>query len=219
MKKSVHSHFEAFYLKQVNKYSFGHDGIDHNKLRFYKTFKGSFTKEPYIELVQNRNQRAWLTRLRISSHHLGIETGRWAKPWPIPLSDRVCKYCSDGAIDSEYHFLLGCATFANKTRCFESKLSAMVPGFSSLTSNDKISTILCPTTATAAKLVNKYIDILFKSRKCIDSGEHISCLTFPPNIEQLYSDDLNISNVSDLSSYDSDGSYIDDSSFLSELDI
>ena len=68
--------------------------------------------------------------------------------------------------------------------------------------------MLCPTTASAAKLVNKYIDILFKSRKCIDSGEHISCLTFPPTTEQLGSADLNISTVSD-----SDGSYIDDSSF------
>ena len=72
----------------------------------------------------------------------------------------------------------------------------------------------------AAKLVNKYINILFKARKCIDSGDHISSLTFPPTIEQFSSDDFNISNVSDLLSLtDSENSNLDDLSFLSDFEI
>ena len=94
----------------------------------------------------------------------------------------------------------------------------MVPNYESLTDNDKISTILCPTMVTSAKLVNKYINILFKARKSIDSGEHISSLTFPPSIEQLFNDDLNLSNDSDLSISDSEDSNLGDSSFLSEID-
>ena len=218
--KHIHSYFDIFYLRQINKCSFGDDGLDHNKLRFYKTFKGSFTKEPYIEMVKNRNQRAWLSRLQISSHHLGIETGRWAKPSPLPINERLCKYCSDNCVDNETHFLLGCATFSNKTRCFEGKLSAIIPGYNSLNVSDKISTILCPTSAIATKLVNKYVNILFKARKCIDSGDHISGLTFPPTVDHLDNTDLDTSNLSDLSCSDLEDSTLNntDSSFLSEID-
>ena len=181
-------------------------------------FKVSFTKEPYLELVHNRNQRSWLTRIRISSHHLGIETGRWGKPKPIPIADRLCKYCSDSKIDNESHFLLGCVTFLNKTRCFENKLSTLVPGFCHLSDNDKLSTVLCPTSAQATKLTNNYISLLFKARMQIDNGEHISNLTFPPNIDFFSEDDLNGSSDLDPNDSDSECSFHSDLSFMSDFD-
>ena len=79
------SNFEGFWLDEINKIKLGDDGQDHNKLRLYKTFKGSFRVEPYIDMVPNRNQRCFLTRLRISAHHLCIETGRYSKPKPTPI--------------------------------------------------------------------------------------------------------------------------------------
>ena len=156
--------------------------------------------------------------MRISSHHLRIETGRWAKPKPIPLEDRLCKYCSDSKIDNESHFLLGCATFMNKTRCFESKLSTLVPDFYQLSNENKLSTILCPTSAQATKLANKYIDILFKARNHIDNGEHISNPTFPPNLEYFTEDDLNVSSSTDCTASDMESASQDDLSFLSDFD-
>ena len=216
--KLVQSHFESFYLQQINKVSIGDDGIDHNKLRFYKGFKGSFTKEPYLNLVNNRNQRAWLTRMRISSHHLRIETGRWGKPKPTPIEDRLCKYCPDSKVDNESHFLLGCATLMNKTRCFENKLSTLVPGFNHLSDEDKLSIVLCPTLAQATKLTNKYIDILFKARTHIDNGEHISNLTFPPNLQYFTEDDLNVSSSLDCTDSDLECSFQSDLSSLSDFD-
>ena len=217
--KYVHSHFESFYLQQINKQSIGEDGLDHNKLRFYKHFKGSFTREPYLNLTVNRNQRSSLTRLRISAHHLALETGRWRKPKPIPLDERVCRYCSSGLIDDEKHFLLKCNTFRNKTRCFESKLSSLIPWYNSLADSAKLATILCPTSGPAAKLANKYINILFKARTSIDNGEHISNLTFPPNIEHFSSDEFDLSNMSHLTTSDSDLSLSDNSSTFDEIDI
>ena len=68
--KTIHSQFDVFYLNQINKQVVSEDDLDHNKLRFYKSFRGSFTQEPYLDLVHNRNQRSWLTRLRISAHQL-----------------------------------------------------------------------------------------------------------------------------------------------------
>ena len=81
LKKKIQLIFERFYIDQINecKISPG-DNVNHNKLRVYATFKGSFKREPYIDLVQSRNQRFWLSRLRCSAHHLEIERGAGIKP-------------------------------------------------------------------------------------------------------------------------------------------
>ena len=68
------------------------DTADHNKLRTYRTYKSSFTREPYIDLVRNRNQKSSLARLRTGSHFLGVERGRWTRP-VTPLEQRTCSYC------------------------------------------------------------------------------------------------------------------------------
>ena len=49
-------------------------------------------------------------------------------------------------------------------------LNSVVPGFQEMSRQHKILTIICPTNTKAAKLVNKYIDILFKARNQIDEG-------------------------------------------------
>ena len=164
-----------------------------NKLRLYKTIKGSFKIEPYIDFIRNRNQRCSLTRLRISAHSLHIETGRYTRPNSTPVPNRICKYCSDEAIDDEAHFLLSCRTFAYKRACFENKLNTILPNFLNLSDKDKLSTILCPATPTAAKLSNKYIAILFNNRKKLDEGVPLNNLTFPPQVE------LDLESLSDLS--------------------
>ena len=45
-----------------------------------------------------------LSRLRTSSHHLGIETGRWHKPISIPYNDR--KYIACDKLDDVSTILL-----------------------------------------------------------------------------------------------------------------
>ena len=35
-----------------------------------------------------------MTKLRVSSHRLSIESGRWSKPNPTPLSERNCLFCN-----------------------------------------------------------------------------------------------------------------------------
>ena len=113
IKKALYSHFARFWMDSIQEVRVGNDGRDTNKLRLYKTFKGSFHSEPYINLVQNRNQRSSLSRLRISAHHLGIEVGRWSG---IPANRRYCNYCqysgtSTVSVDDEIHFLSDCPTF------------------------------------------------------------------------------------------------------------
>ena len=67
--KKLNSIFDRFWLDQINVSKPDSNNIDHNKLRFYKTLKGSFTWEPYVTNVKNKSQRAWLTRFRVKSEN------------------------------------------------------------------------------------------------------------------------------------------------------
>ena len=179
VKSRLHSLFDRFWIEEINKVNIGADGEDHNKLRFYKTFKTSFTVEPYIKLVQNRNQRCHLTRIRISAHQLEVEVLRYRS---VPYCERYCNYCTMQVPGDEIHFLGFCETFLNKRQCLIGKLSSINPKILEYSQHDQVKIMLCPTTAQAAKLVNKYIYILLKARENLDNGEHITNLTFPPNI-------------------------------------
>jgi exonuclease III len=181
----IKSQFDVFYLEEINKIKLGNDGLNHNKLRFYATFKGSFKSEYYIDNINNRNQRAWLSRLRTSSHHLEVEKGRYTG---TPYNERWCRYCppacedSFGRLGTEEHFLHDCTTFANQRRCFFAKYSQLFPIFPSLSREEKVRSILCPASNAAAKLINKYISIMSKGRDKIEEGLHPTLLTFPPQV-------------------------------------
>jgi len=47
-----------------------------------------------------------MTKLRVSSHRLSIESDIWSKPNPTPLSERNCLFCN--LLEDEYHFVLKC---------------------------------------------------------------------------------------------------------------
>ena len=49
-------------------------------------------------------QRTAFTRLRVMSHRLKVETGRWSR---IPAAQRVCP-CDGVSVQDEEHVLLAC---------------------------------------------------------------------------------------------------------------
>ena len=49
-----------------------------------------------------------VARFRTSSHHLCVETGRWRRPVPAPLSERTCGLCANNVVQDEQHVLLEC---------------------------------------------------------------------------------------------------------------
>ena len=57
-------------------------------------------KEKYI--------RFSITRLRLGSHNLMIERGRWQRP-KVEFIDRICDEC--GVIEDEFHVLMICKRF------------------------------------------------------------------------------------------------------------
>ena len=167
--KIIKSKFDRFFLDEINQIRIGNDGQDHNKLRLYKTLKGSFRIEPYLDNIKNRNQRHWLSRYRTSAHTLRIELGRYSCP-VTPLSQRKCLYCLSGACDDEQHFILFCDTFKLKRQCFFGRLLVLYPHFLSLSDDERLRIILCPPTTEIAKCVSKYLGIMTNVRKEIDMG-------------------------------------------------
>ena len=58
------------------------------------------------------NKRAALSRLRLSSHKLLIETGRYANI-RLERNERKCTFCDINDLEGEYHFVLVCPVYAD----------------------------------------------------------------------------------------------------------
>ena len=162
--------FSYFWKVNINKFKQSpHDDLDHNKLRFYKTLKSSFSMKPYLSLVKNRNQRAWISRIRISAHSLHIETARYTRP-VTPANERFCNFCNIGSLDDECH-LLTCSTFLTKTNCLFGRVLSINSKFMELPIAQKLIYLLCPAESRVIKLFNKYIGIIFDARNRIANGD------------------------------------------------
>ena len=69
-----------------------------------------------------RSRRRNFTKLRISSHHLAVETGRYTIP-VTPPSQRLCKSCNSGVVGDEKLFLLHFPKFAAEKKQMFNELS------------------------------------------------------------------------------------------------
>ena len=184
-KEQLESKFQIYYLSEINKFKSNGDGQNHNKLRFYSSVKGCFQPEWYIDNIHNRNSRSELCRVRISASNLRIERGRYTNP-PTPLNERTCEFCHFATdfqgtpppcLDDEYHIFF-CPTFVNKQRCLFGKLGSIINNFHDLSYDEKVKTMLCPNNIQVGKLVNKYLQIIFKCRQKLNDGIPMSQLTY-----------------------------------------
>jgi len=90
-----------------------------SKLDFYYKTKPNFITCPegYLSVIPNYHHRSTITRLRISSHHLAVETGRYEGK---ERKDRICATCDAGEVDNEDHFISSCSSVTSeraKLRC------------------------------------------------------------------------------------------------------
>ena len=77
---------------------------------FYRVF-ANFELQAYLKCVNIKKYKIALTKLRLSSHRLSIETGRWTN---IPRENRLCTACN--RLEDEYHLLFECQLY-NNIRC------------------------------------------------------------------------------------------------------
>ena len=65
-----------------------------------------FNYQPYLDIINVKKIQLSLSRLRLSSHKLEIEAGRWTKPEKTPFDNRKCILCK--TVEDEFHFVLEC---------------------------------------------------------------------------------------------------------------
>ena len=83
-----------------------HDRINNSsRAIFYKTVM-QFQFQPYLEKINVCKCIQALSKLRVSSHRLAIESGRWARPTRIPIDERKC--VNYNILEDEFHFVIEC---------------------------------------------------------------------------------------------------------------
>ena len=80
------------------------------KLIFYAKLKGDFQQEKYLHLNNIKHRNA-IRDIRMSTHKLMIETGRYDK---VPKEQRFCSVCTNREIETEEHFLLKCVIYKDE---------------------------------------------------------------------------------------------------------
>ena len=85
---------------------------DSSRATFYVNI-ADFSPKVYLDSVKVLKFRTALARLRVSSHRLEIEAGRWARPYK-PVSDRICNICN--CLEDEYHFVFECQLYDSLRR-------------------------------------------------------------------------------------------------------
>ena len=80
------------------------------RARTYSLFH-NFSYKLYLDHLTLEKFRHALSKVRMSSHRLEIEAGRWHRPHSIPLDERKCRVCN--IIEDKFHFILECTLFQN----------------------------------------------------------------------------------------------------------
>jgi len=65
-----------------------------------------FKLQSYLKVLTISKFRYSIAQLRVSSHRLQVEEGRWKKPNPTPFNERKCISCNK--LEHEYYFVLEC---------------------------------------------------------------------------------------------------------------
>lgn len=88
---------------------------DSSRANFYKTF-ATFQFQPYLEAFNIYKFSQAISKLRVSSHRLAIESGRWARPNSIPINERKCSICL--VLEDEFHFILECQLYVDLRKSY-----------------------------------------------------------------------------------------------------
>ena len=77
----------------------------YSSLSLFRQFKLTFERFSYLDILTFPNYRNILSKLRLTSHKLRIETGRHEN---IERNQRVCTWCNLNDLEDEFYFVLVC---------------------------------------------------------------------------------------------------------------
>ncbi|KAL4237739.1 hypothetical protein ACF0H5_002452 [Mactra antiquata] len=81
----------------------------------YSHLHEQFIMSKYLTVLKSKTYRSYLARIRISAHHLRVQTGRYGQN-RIPRNERSCLLCGSSEVEDEFHFILICPRFADLRR-------------------------------------------------------------------------------------------------------
>ena len=109
-----------------------------NKLRSYRTYKSGFSVEHYLLKCNSMVHRKNIARLRLSSHKLHIETGRYLVGIQrLKPHERICYKCNSNECEDEFHLIVKCKFYDNIREQLLNKLYELYPFYKSMSDNDK----------------------------------------------------------------------------------
>jgi hypothetical protein len=121
--------------------------------------KTVFGMEPYLQLREYHICQA-ISKLRMSSHPLAIERGRYTRP-KTPIEERLCVLCGKADIENEEHFIYVCSFYNNERKMLQRNISSLL-GQEGVTYN--FITIFKHTDPDILYYVGKFIKVCMKKR-------------------------------------------------------
>ena len=134
------------------------------KLQFYQNFRKGHDAENYLEMILSFDQRRQLTKFRLSSHKLVIETGRYSKP-KTPVQQKLCVLCNRNEIETEKHLFLKCSLYSKLRTDFFHIVDSQIH-FVNPNSSEYIYALLSiQTTSSSIYSTSKFIHMCFQLRE------------------------------------------------------
>ena len=96
-------------LRDINSQDWQGRLNESTRAHFYRSIVPSVDSKSYLNTVNIKSHRIALTRLRVSSHNLRVETGRWERP-VILRNERLCPACNN-KLEDEFHFIFECKLY------------------------------------------------------------------------------------------------------------
>ena len=132
--------FEFQWRNELSRTTSRNKAAGGNKLRTYYTFKKNFVYEKYLDLQGDFTLRRNITKLRISSHQLAIERGRYCskknRQERVEKEKRLCKNCSSGEVEDEEHVVMTCPKYDHARRTMLNSLTEAFPPLENLTKHE-----------------------------------------------------------------------------------
>ena len=126
-----------------------------SRANFYSLFS-KFEYQPYLEVINVKKFRVTMTKLRVASHRLEIEVGRWARPNRVPIDERKCRLCNK--LKDEFHFLFECILYSDLRKQYIRKYFWNRPNMI------KLKELMSTTNKRTIRNLSLYIEKAFKIR-------------------------------------------------------
>ena len=129
----------------------------YHKLNFYRRYKKESRTEQYLDSIYESKYRISLSRFKLSSHNLSIETGRYNS---VPKEERLCIFCNVRKIEDEFHFLLVCPHFTELRRKYFKNYFCNWPTL------NKFDQLMLSSSKKTLGNLGKFIYFAFRKRNC-----------------------------------------------------